>query len=457
MKHSIKFNLTGGVILFCLAMCLTSCEGALDDVLGEWSRPTPGNNNNTNTTPSTSSTYLKWDDGTKALVATALPESFKKMSASETTWSGTYIVDEDVEITDDVTLGGDVDLIILDGKTLSLASDKKIDASAVTYTLNIYSQSNGDGAGTLTVSTTTAGAYPIATNGTLNIHSGIVNATAIGATAEGIYVDTEFNVYGATVNVSATLAGIMVGGMSGGDLNIYGGTIDAKSTGNSGIGCYGDINITGGTVKATSTQSGYGIIVTSGGLPATKGKLNITGGNVTATGGPGGMGAGISTNNDITIDDGTVTANGAKGMEGIFMSGGKLIVNDGTLIANGGEGDNAVNGQSKGGDAIQVMTLEINGGTITATGGNGDPLVAGVGGNGITGTTVITDCVLITATGGTKSLTAPNDGDGFDNASTITIPATLKYSEDGTDKGAGTGAAINISAGVKVLIVQPNS
>ena len=44
MKHSIKSMMMGGAILFSLSMCLTSCEGALDDVLGEWSRPTPGNN-----------------------------------------------------------------------------------------------------------------------------------------------------------------------------------------------------------------------------------------------------------------------------------------------------------------------------------------------------------------------------------------------------------------------------
>ena len=32
----------GGVLLISLSMSLTSCEGALDDILGEWSRPTPG-------------------------------------------------------------------------------------------------------------------------------------------------------------------------------------------------------------------------------------------------------------------------------------------------------------------------------------------------------------------------------------------------------------------------------
>ena len=41
MKKIIS-KLLGGVLLISLSMSLTSCEGALDDILGEWSRPTPG-------------------------------------------------------------------------------------------------------------------------------------------------------------------------------------------------------------------------------------------------------------------------------------------------------------------------------------------------------------------------------------------------------------------------------
>ena len=42
MKKIIS-KLMGGVLLFSLSMSLTSCDPYLDDVLGEWSRPTPGN------------------------------------------------------------------------------------------------------------------------------------------------------------------------------------------------------------------------------------------------------------------------------------------------------------------------------------------------------------------------------------------------------------------------------
>lgn len=41
MKKSIRPILLGGAILFALSMCLTSCEGALDDLFGEWDKPAP--------------------------------------------------------------------------------------------------------------------------------------------------------------------------------------------------------------------------------------------------------------------------------------------------------------------------------------------------------------------------------------------------------------------------------
>jgi len=42
MKHSFKPMLMAAAMLCALSMSLTSCEGALDDILGEWSRPVPG-------------------------------------------------------------------------------------------------------------------------------------------------------------------------------------------------------------------------------------------------------------------------------------------------------------------------------------------------------------------------------------------------------------------------------
>ena len=40
MRKSMKSILA--VLVLATPLALTSCEGALDDILGEWSRPTPG-------------------------------------------------------------------------------------------------------------------------------------------------------------------------------------------------------------------------------------------------------------------------------------------------------------------------------------------------------------------------------------------------------------------------------
>ena len=66
MMKSMKSMMMGGAILLGLAMCLTSCEGTLDDIFGEWSRPT-GNNGNTKTTVAVKSVTLDQTTLTKAV------------------------------------------------------------------------------------------------------------------------------------------------------------------------------------------------------------------------------------------------------------------------------------------------------------------------------------------------------------------------------------------------------
>ena len=65
MMRSMK-SMRGGAILLGLTMCLTSCEGTLDDIFGEWSRPT-GNNGNTKTTVAVKSVTLDQTTLTKAV------------------------------------------------------------------------------------------------------------------------------------------------------------------------------------------------------------------------------------------------------------------------------------------------------------------------------------------------------------------------------------------------------
>lgn len=44
MKQSMK-HLLGGMLLLAMPLMMTSCEGTLDDIFGEWSRPTGQQNN----------------------------------------------------------------------------------------------------------------------------------------------------------------------------------------------------------------------------------------------------------------------------------------------------------------------------------------------------------------------------------------------------------------------------
>lgn len=414
MKQSIKL-LLGGAFLLSLPMFLTSCE----DILGEWSKPTPSI-----VTPSdgggesSANKYLAWNATSQKLEQKDLPTSFKEMTTTETSWSGTYIVDKDVEITGDVTLTGDVDLIILDGKTLSLASDKKI--GSATFNLNIYGQSTGTSAGKLVVSTVSdTSYYPFEIGGTLNIHSGNVNATATGAGNQAIYA-AKCNIYGGTVVAKGTGVAFMTEGLA-----IYDGAdVTATSTGTDGVGIVSydnPLNISGSNTKVTATGDMHGIETQASAV------LTIDGGTIIANAGA------------------TSANQGGNAIEGI------ITINGGTVTATGGDG---VSGAA-GGAGING-TLTINGGTVTATGGNGDG--AGDGGIGIQATTIVTDCVKVTATGGNKGGTG-SDGEGFDydGGSTIKIATSLKYSVDGVDQGAGTNAAITIADGNKTLVVEPNS
>ena len=86
MRKSMKTILAA--LALATPLALTSCNGALDDIFGEWDKPSANTNTNTDPTPAASNTYLKWN-GTDALVATEIPSDAKVMSASETTWNGT--------------------------------------------------------------------------------------------------------------------------------------------------------------------------------------------------------------------------------------------------------------------------------------------------------------------------------------------------------------------------------
>ena len=138
------------------------------------------------------------------------------LQGGETTLtSGWYVVNDDVEYTGKITLGGDVNIILADGKKMTVTNTDDYAIYGDGKALHIYGQSQGTGALTATAEGTDAisiGYDEIASrDGFLGIHGGVVTASSD---------DTGIGVYSATAD-----GGIVINGgrlmASGSDYGIY--------------------------------------------------------------------------------------------------------------------------------------------------------------------------------------------------------------------------------------------
>ena len=224
--------------------------------------------------------------------------------------SGWYVIDEDID--GPLTFTGNVNLIILDNKNVTITGADGI--KITNGNLTIYGQSKG------------TGSLKITANGK-DSSSGF-----------GVYAEKgEISINGGILTISATNYGI----------STYKGE-------NSSSIC--DITITGGTI---STQ-GVGVGIGCSGDRSSCGNITISDGTITAQGGE------VGTCGNITISDGTITAQGGEvgiGISGDAISCGDIIITGGTITAHGGKGGIGISGdESSCGDII------ITGGTITAQG-----------------------------------------------------------------------------------------
>ena len=247
-----------------------------------------------------------WQTGTKAV------GDYTSVTSADTSWSdGWYVVSGEVTISSRVAVSGDVHLILEDGCTLTADAGIQVhDTNALT----IYGQTEGTG-------------------------KLIANVTVAGNAAIG------GNYY-------------VTAGISGGNITIHGGTIEATSTNGAGIGggygstggSGGNITINGGTVTATGNQMGAGIGGSGGaGSGDNGGNITINGGTVIATGGGGaGIGGGY----------GNVSGG----------SGGNITITGGIIKATSTDGAGIGGGTSGGGTVKSDGTTTIDGGTVTAVG-----------------------------------------------------------------------------------------
>lgn len=407
-------------------------------------------------------------------------------SVSAVDWpAGTYVVSSDVTIDGDITLSGNVNLILKDGAELTvhgcIFGGPDYD-DGFTYSLSIYGQELGTGK--LTVDYSGSHSLGVLTTYPLTLHGGVLT---VGGS--GVWQGLEpgrLIMYHGTINATAKVTALqpMGGGMTmyggsitahstdygpafllpegGSTLTISGGTVTAISDVSTGLESVNSINITGGTINAQGPQGGinvYGasgtsltisggnITATSTGGPginvvaysANDGLLTITGGTITATGGDG-SGAGISAEY-IAISGATteIDATGGAMMEGILIDGGTGTISGGNITARGGE-----NGVGLEGNII------VNGGKVTAIGGDAPVVTDADGYSAIDGSLTVYGGV-VTATGGAGDGMG-TDGLGISNVSTITLSGVTMY--EGNSSNPSTPAADQSACTKRYVIIQ---
>ena len=405
---------------------LSSCEGALDDVFGEWSRPTP---------PAVTSIMLNETKLTKmvgddafTLTATVNADATDKTLVWTSDKPGVLNVDANGVVTIQGQGLATITVTATNG-TESTADDKTATCEvAVFKTVNLaeltgdyqakdydmltgvlhdldqmYKISIPDGA-TITLGGIEIEGYNLGRNtwagltclgdATIILAEGTSNKVrGFQSNHPGIYVPS-----GKTLTIQGS--GSLTASSHGAGAGIGGG---------SGIPC-GNIIINGGSINATGGDGAAGI---GGGNGGACGNITINSGNITANGSTnaaaiGGGSSGSASCGVITITGGTINANGGNGGAGIG-SGGNLSV-CGDIIISGGDitaqGIDAA-GIGTGSDG-KCGNISITGGTISATGGN---WAAGIGG-GIWGKcgniTIAKTITSVTATKGNNSTPGSN-------------------------------------------------
>ena len=228
------------------------------------------------TATTTANKYVVYTSGTDHYDA-VIPSVASAVTSSATgvTWeAGTYLVSADATIEGNVTLAGNVNLILCDGATLTITGiiENPQDAEYnYTHSMNIYGQSGSTGGLNVVASDINVQIH------NLNFHGGVITVTD-GGVMQGIETTGRFNIYHGTINAAGGAGGVI----SLGNMFVYGGSVTATSTNSDGIYANNNVTISGGTVTATSTDAQNGMNIL--------GDLNVTGGITTATGANGFVG-----------------------------------------------------------------------------------------------------------------------------------------------------------------------
>ncbi len=339
-----KFCL-GGVFLFSLSMSLTSCE----DILGEWSRPTPNPvTPGGNVTPGGGSTInataidlnqtmkvIKLGGDALTITATATPTdatlTWESSDEAVATVADGVVTPVGAGIATITAKSGDVKA------TCQVFVGNEVNISSLAHTAENYDIVKGDmGANQLTIP---AGKH-VALDG-LTIND---NNIKCSGTATIYLTDGSTN----TVTAPSGKAGIQIGG-TGTTL-----TINAETAGTGTL-----------TAKAGSEGAGIGT-----GMDGTGGNIVINGGRVTAKGGQyaAGIGTGYAYGGESTNKCDAITINGGW----VNATGGQYGAGIGT----------GYGGYSTSKNTCGAITIKANVTRVTATKGDDSPNIIGNGYNG---------------------------------------------------------------------------
>ena len=416
------------------------------------------------------------------------------VTTGSTTWTdsdpdgGWYVVNDDIEISQRVTVTGNVHLILADGCKLTASQGINV---TVGNSLTIYGQAEGTGA--LTAECSDWGSAGIGggqsqSGGAITINGGKVDAeggqygAGIGGGRGGAGGTIIINSGRVKATGGKNAAGIGGGnGGAGGDITITDGIVNAESYIGAGIGSGdsgkgGNISISGGTITAQCYNYGAGIGIGEYGNGV---NIIITGGTVTAisqfragidSGGKGTFSTGtngcaviiassISDNNSTTgwsgiifeegagkvyganiapIEDFTIPAGSTLTIEGgqtLTISEGITLTNEGVIIVESGGA--LVNKGTIGGSG----KIQMSGGSTIQT-GDGPEMTLPDGGTVDPDTGAVTPdaggSVVIDTGDGTTTITPPSGQPVTPNDDgSVTIPG-------GSTVTTGDGESITI-------------
>ena len=292
--------------------------------------------------------YYTWDNDTQTCIPNnGTAQTATVVTTGVTQWGGDesdkeywYVVNDEINITDRITVTGNVHLILADG--CNLTASKGINVSAGN-SLSIYGQTNGSGALEATRDSYNAGiggGYN-GSGGEVTIHGGEVTATGGngGAGIGGGYNGSggEVTIYGGTVTATGESSGAGIGGGqngNGGAVTISGGTVTATGE-SSGAGIGSGYGGSSGTFS-TGTD-GHAFIIASSdtgdAISDQSGNSNWSG--VIFEGDEGGLvyGSPITLTTDATIPAGKTLTVGED--KTLTIGKGVTLTNEGTLTNNG--------------------------------------------------------------------------------------------------------------------------